>query len=104
MKEYKIPMRKDILSNKMMPKRKMIRIVRTVDNSIVIDDSGKLPGRGAYVSLNPSLLKKSMKHSLLDKALNIQIKSDFYNKLLKYMIHKKERVELFKNKNNYIYK
>ena len=51
MKKRKIPMRKDLLSNQMMPKKELVRIVKNKENVVAIDPTGKAAGRGAYVAL-----------------------------------------------------
>jgi predicted RNA-binding protein YlxR (DUF448 family) len=43
-----VPQRTCVGCREVLPKRKMIRIVRT-DGGVQIDPTGKLPGRGAYL-------------------------------------------------------
>ena len=43
-----VPQRTCVGCREVLPKRKMVRIVRTVDG-VQIDPTGKLPGRGAYL-------------------------------------------------------
>lgn len=40
-KQRKIPMRKDIVSGEMMPKKELVRIVKNKENEISIDPTGK---------------------------------------------------------------
>ncbi|MBR1672783.1 MAG: DUF448 domain-containing protein [Fretibacterium sp.] len=51
------------------PKKALIRIVRTPDGSAVMDVTGRLPGRGAYLCLNVECLRKARKTGTLSKAL-----------------------------------
>ncbi|MCT7875135.1 MAG: YlxR family protein, partial [Lactobacillus iners] len=51
MKKRKIPMRKDLITNTMMPKKELVRIVVDKEKNIFVDPTGKKAGRGAYVSL-----------------------------------------------------
>lgn len=95
LKKRKIPMRRDVISNEMKPKREMVRIVRTPDGDVEIDTTGKKSGRGAYVSLEPALIKKAQANKLLDDALGIKIASSFYDELFAYVDHQKARQELF---------
>ena len=44
----KIPMRKCVATNESLPKKELIRIVRTPEGTIEIDETGKRNGRGAY--------------------------------------------------------
>ncbi len=50
------------------PKREMIRIVRTVDGSFLIDETGKTAGRGAYLCKNPSCLEKAKKTRKVERS------------------------------------
>jgi predicted RNA-binding protein YlxR (DUF448 family) len=43
-----VPQRTCVGCREILPKRKMVRIVKTVDG-VQIDPTGKLPGRGAYL-------------------------------------------------------
>ena len=46
-------MRKDLLTNTMQPKKELVRVVIDKEKNISVDPTGKKPGRGAYVSLDP---------------------------------------------------
>ena len=46
----KIPIRRCLATNQPFPKKEMFRIVRTPDGAVIIDDTGKANGRGAYLS------------------------------------------------------
>lgn len=46
-------MRKDLLTDTMQPKKDLVRIVVDKEKNVSVDPSGKKPGRGAYVSLEP---------------------------------------------------
>ncbi|MCZ0716771.1 RNase P modulator RnpM [Aerococcus kribbianus] len=95
MKQRKIPMRKCVVSNEMFPKKELVRIVRTPDQEVVIDPTGKQNGRGAYVSLGPEIVQKAWDKHLLDRHLNVKVSDDFYAELKEYVAHQKARKELF---------
>lgn len=97
MKQRKIPMRKCVVSNEMKPKKEMIRIVRSKEGDISIDPTGKMPGRGAYLSMEPEIVQKSWDHKILDRVLNDTLTDEFYQELLDYVSHQKARRELFGN-------
>ncbi|MGY3703951.1 DNA-binding protein [Vagococcus martis] len=97
MKQRKIPMRKCVVSNEMKPKKDMIRIVRSKEGEISIDPTGKMPGRGAYLSMEPEVVQKSWDQKILDRVLNDTLTDDFYQELLDYVSHQKARRELFGN-------
>lgn len=54
-------------------KKSLIRIVRTSEGRVVIDATGKLPGRGAYVCPSVSCLNKAIKEKRLSRALRIEV-------------------------------
>jgi predicted RNA-binding protein YlxR (DUF448 family) len=60
----------------MKPKLELIRVVRTPDGSIVIDKTGKVSGRGAYVCKNAECFKKSVKTKALSRALDVTVEDE----------------------------
>ncbi|AMB94724.1 RNase P modulator RnpM [Aerococcus sanguinicola] len=97
MKKKKIPMRKCVVSNEQVPKKDLVRVVRTPEKEVAIDPSGKMNGRGAYVSLDSDLVQKAWDKHLLDRHLNVDISDEFYEELKAYVAHQKARKELFEN-------
>ena len=49
MKTRKIPLRKSVVSNEVIDKRDLLRIVKNKEGEVFIDPTGKANGRGAYV-------------------------------------------------------
>ncbi|MGX7029998.1 RNase P modulator RnpM [Vagococcus zengguangii] len=95
MKQRKVPLRKCVVSGEMKDKKSMIRIVRSKEGEVSIDPSGKMPGRGAYVSIEPEVAKKAQKNDTLSKILDVKISDEFYQELIDYVTHQKARQELF---------
>lgn len=62
-------------------KRELIRIVKPKEQQAVIDKTGKLSGKGAYICGRPDCLEKIIKSKKLDKALDTQISSEIYEEL-----------------------
>lgn len=91
----KIPMRKDILTDKMYPKREMVRIVRDKEGNISIDPTGKKSGRGAYVGLDPEAVKEAKSKKILEKVFSKKVSPDFYDELFEFVDHQKARMDLF---------
>jgi predicted RNA-binding protein YlxR (DUF448 family) len=58
-----IPQRTCIGCRQVLPKRALIRLIRTPEG-IRIDTTGKLAGRGAYLHNNKSCWESGMKNSL----------------------------------------
>jgi predicted RNA-binding protein YlxR (DUF448 family) len=59
------------------PKRELQRIVRTQARDIVIDPSGRLAGRGAYVCKGTDCLELAIKRGALARALETQLPATF---------------------------
>lgn len=91
-------MRKDLLTNSMQPKKELVRVVIDKEKNISVDPTGKRPGRGAYVSLDPSKIKFAQEKGLLDKSLGTKVPESFYEELYSYVDHQKARKELFGDK------
>lgn len=94
MKPRKIPMRKDVVSGQMFPKKELVRIVKNQEGEVAIDPTGKKNGRGAYVALEPDLVKKAWDKKILDKVLETSLPDAFYEELYQYVDHQKARKEL----------
>lgn len=94
MKQRKIPLRKCVVSGEMKPKKEMIRVVRSKEGEVAIDPTGKMPGRGAYVSIEPAVVQKAWDKQILNRVLDTPLTDAFYQELLDYVTHQKARQEL----------
>ncbi len=81
----KIPMRKCIVTNEHWPKKELIRVVRTPDNTVVVDLTGKANGRGAYLKKQLEVIEMARKKKILDKHLEIEVNDEIYEELLKHI-------------------
>ena len=90
-------MRKSVVSGEMRPKKELGRITRSKEGQVAIDPTGKLPGRGAYVALEPQEVQEAWDKHVLDRVLETKLSDDFYQELLDYVEHQKARKELFGN-------
>ena len=77
----KIPLRKCIGCNEMKNKKEMIRVLKTTDNEIVLDTTGKKNGRGAYLCFSKECLKNAMKSKGLERYLKMPIPQEVYESL-----------------------
>ncbi len=75
----KIPMRKCVGCGEMKPKKELVRIVRLPEGEILVDDTGKKSGRGAYICRNTECLKKARKTRQLERAFSCMIPDDVYD-------------------------
>lgn len=81
MKPRKVPLRKCVACQQMMPKKELIRVVKTPQDDILIDLTGKKSGRGAYLCGKLSCFKLAHKSKALDRALKQYVNSDIYEQL-----------------------
>lgn len=81
MRTRKVPLRKCVACQEMKSKKELIRIVKSPEDDIGIDVSGKKPGRGAYLCGSTSCLKRAQKSGALERALKIKIPQDIYLRL-----------------------
>lgn len=65
----------------MKPKKELIRVVRTPDEAVLIDLTGKKAGRGAYMCGKVSCFKLAKKSKALDRALKQSVGTEIYDQL-----------------------
>lgn len=82
MKVRKIPQRMCSVTRERFPKMELIRIVRTPENEVKVDLTGKLNGRGAYIKKDVSVVEKAKKSKVLEKMLEITFEEKIYDELL----------------------
>ncbi len=83
MKVRKIPLRTCIITKEKLPKKDLLRIVRTPEGEVKIDETGKLNGRGAYIKKDIAILEKIKKSDVLQKKLECNIEESVYEEIEK---------------------
>ena len=83
MAEKKIPLRKCTGCNEMKPKKELIRVLKTTEEEIVLDKTGKKNGRGAYLCNSLECFKQARKTKGLERSLQIKIPDEIYETLEK---------------------
>ncbi len=58
----KIPMRRCIATGEQLPKKELLRIVRTPEGTLAVDATGKANGRGAYLKKDLEAVEKAKKN------------------------------------------
>lgn len=81
MKTKKIPLRTCVVTHEKLPKQELIRVVRTPENTVQIDETGRANGRGAYLKKDIETIKKARKNKVLNKHLEIEVKDEIFDKL-----------------------
>lgn len=79
----KIPMRKCTGCNEMKTKKEMVRVLKTPEEEITIDATGKKNGRGAYLCHSMDCLEKAIKNKGLERSLKCAIPKEVYESLKK---------------------
>ena len=81
----KIPMRQCVGCGQMKAKKEMVRVIKTPEEEIIIDATGRKNGRGAYLCANPDCLKQARKSKGLERSLKTAIPQEVYDQLEKEM-------------------
>lgn len=78
----KVPLRQCVGCREMKPKAELIRVVRSPEGEISIDDAGRKPGRGAYVCRSSDCLRRAQKSRALERAFSQKISDGVYDALV----------------------
>ncbi len=79
-----IPQRTCIACRQIKPKRRLIRLVYTVDGRAEVDFSGKKAGRGAYLCCSSVCWQEGLNKGHLEKALRRKISAEDRAKLVEF--------------------
>ena len=82
MKTKKIPLRTCVITKEKLPKKELIRVVRTPEGTVIIDESGKANGRGAYLKKDEMVIERARKTKVLERHLNVKIEKEIYDELI----------------------
>ena len=81
MKVKKVPLRTCVITKESLPKQELLRIVRTPEMEVKVDETGKLNGRGAHIKKSLEVLEKAKKSKLLEKRLECSIDESVYEEI-----------------------
>ncbi len=79
----KIPMRQCIGCGEMKSKKDLMRILKTPEEEIVLDVTGKKNGRGAYLCKSGECLLRARKNKGLERSFKMSIPNEVYDNLEK---------------------
>lgn len=91
MANKKIPMRQCVGCREMKPKRQLIRVIKTPENEILVDATGRKNGRGAYLCPNRECLDRAVKSKGLERSLKTAVPREIYEDFEKEMEHIESR-------------
>ena len=81
----KVPLRQCIGCGEMKSKKEMIRVIKTADEEILLDATGRKNGRGAYLCPSMECMKKVVKSKGLERSFKMAIPKEVYDALEKEM-------------------
>jgi len=79
----KIPMRSCIVTKEKLPKHELIRVVRTPIGNVIVDETGKANGRGAYLKKDLEVFEKAKKSKVLNRHLEVEVEDSVFEELQK---------------------
>ena len=84
MKVKKQPMRSCVVTHEKYVKRDLLRVVRTPEGNIIVDDEkGKTSGRGAYLKKDLAVINQAQTNKILDRILEVPVPDTIYEELKK---------------------
>ena len=83
MKVKKIPLRTCVITREKLPKKDLLRIVRTPEGEVLVDETGKMNGRGAYIKKDIQVLEQARKKKTLERHLECSIEESVYDDIRK---------------------
>ena len=81
MAQKRIPLRMCAICRTQHPKRELIRLVKSADGQVSLDETGRKPGRGLYVCRARACLDQALKGARLEKAVGAKIGGDLVAEL-----------------------
>ena len=79
----KVPMRQCVGCQEMKSKKEMLRVIKTTENEIILDATGRKNGRGAYLCFSKECLSRARKNRGLERSLKTSIPPEVYDSLEK---------------------
>ena len=74
--EKHYPERMCVACRTMQPKKNLIRIVKTNEGKIFVDNTGKANGRGAYICNSKECFEKAIKTRALNRAFKCEVSQE----------------------------
>ena len=78
----KVPERTCVISREKLPKKDLVRVVRTPEQTVIVDSTGRANGRGAYLKKDKDIIEKARKSKQLEKHLEVAIPEEIYDELV----------------------
>ena len=78
----RIPTRTCVACRTSRPKRELLRVVRTPDAQVAVDESGRVAGRGAYICRDEACITRAIERGALARALETTIPPQLREELM----------------------
>ena len=82
MKTKKVPKRTCVVTRESFEKKELLRVVRTPEGNIVIDETGKVNGRGAYLKRDKDVVLMAKKKKVLNRIFETEISDEIYDEII----------------------
>jgi len=79
-----VPLRTCVACRTARPKRDLVRIVRTPEGAVVVDETGKRNGRGAYLCHQRNCWETAVAQRQLERALKVTLTAETKAQLREY--------------------
>lgn len=81
MRRKHVPVRTCVGCRKGLPKRELIRVVRSPEGEVELDLTSKKPGRGVYICFSAECLNAAVKDRQLERGLKTKINKQVLDSL-----------------------
>lgn len=81
MTNKKVPMRQCVGCAQMKSKKDLLRVIKTPEDEIILDATGRKNGRGAYICASMECLQNAQKRKGLERSLKVAIPAEVYENL-----------------------
>jgi len=71
-----------------IPKKELIRVVKVDDHTLMVDETGKANGRGAYICPSLDCLERAKKTHAFRRALDVEMTEELYNALKRVILRR----------------
>lgn len=79
--QKKTPLRQCVGCRNMIPKKELIRVIKTPEDTIELDCTGKKNGRGAYLCMKQECFDTAVKQKGIERSLKIKVPDEVYEQL-----------------------
>jgi predicted RNA-binding protein YlxR (DUF448 family) len=79
-----VPQRTCVACRTVRPRRDLVRVVRTPEGEVMLDETGKRNGRGAYLCRQRSCLETALAQRQLERVLKTLLTTETESKLREY--------------------